>query len=242
MLENYQMKNSIIVIPIINLILCLIPCAIVISIMYKWTKDIKNYVYGFLRMISQLLLLGYILAFIFNAEKYWIVILCLCFMSSVASWISLNPVKDKRKNLFLFSCISIFIAGSTILILITQFVLKINPWFSPKEMIPLGGMIFSAGMNSISLASDRFFSEIKKGETYLNARATAFKTSLIPVTNMLFAVGLVSIPGVMTGQILSGVSPLIAVRYQIMILAMIFSSGGLSSAIFLTLIRKNERF
>ncbi|MCF6190181.1 MAG: ABC transporter permease [Cocleimonas sp.] len=63
----------------------------------------------------------------------------------------------------------------------------------------------------------------------------AFRTAMIPITNSLFAVGLVSLPGMMTGQILSGVDPLVAVRYQIMVMAMVFASGGISSAICLVL-------
>jgi len=60
---------------------------------------------------------------------------------------------------------------------------------------------------------------------------------LIPITNSLLAVGLVSLPGIMTGQILSGVSPLIAVRYQIMVMLMLFSATGLTAALFYQLIR-----
>ena len=64
------------------------------------------------------------------------------------------------------------------------------------------------------------------------------QAALIPVINSLFAVGLVSLPGMMTGQILSGVSPLIAARYQIIVMCMIFPSAGISTAIFLALARK----
>jgi putative ABC transport system permease protein len=65
---------------------------------------------------------------------------------------------------------------------------------------------------------------------------------MIPVINSLFAVGLISLPGMMTGQILSGVSPLIAVRYQIMVMCMLFGAAGLSTVCFLTMIRKTEHF
>ena len=68
-------------------------------------------------------------------------------------------------------------------------------------------------------------------------RIEALKASLIPITNSLFAVGLVSLPGMMTGQILSGVSPFIAARYQIMVMCMIFASAGISAASFLALVR-----
>jgi len=71
----------------------------------------------------------------------------------------------------------------------------------------------------------------------LNAINAILKTSLIPITNMLLAVGLVSLPGMMTGQILSGVSPMIAVRYQIMVMCMFFSSTGISVAVFLQSVR-----
>jgi putative ABC transport system permease protein len=72
-----------------------------------------------------------------------------------------------------------------------------------------------------------------------NIRSVAFNASLIPTLNSLFAVGLVSLPGMMTGQILSGVAPAIAVKYQIVVMVMIFSSAGLSTAIFLYLSRKH---
>jgi len=74
---------------------------------------------------------------------------------------------------------------------------------------------------------------------YKKARSIALQASLIPITNSLLAVGLVSLPGMMTGQILSGISPLIAARYQIMVMCMIFGSAGISAAMFLTLIKNN---
>ena len=100
-------------------------------------------------------------------------------------------------------------------------------------MIPLRGMIFASSMNGISLAAERLESELKQGQPYEKAKVIALRTSLIPITNMLLAVGLVSVPGMMTGQILSGVSPLIAVRYQIMLMCMIFGSSCISAAVFL---------
>ena len=106
-------------------------------------------------------------------------------------------------------------------------------------MIPLAGMIFANAMNSVSLSAERFSSEIKENKSYRESRNIAFNASLIPNINTLFAVGIVSLPGMMTGQILSGVDPLIAVRYQIMVMCMIFGSAGISTAIFLSLIKKD---
>ena len=98
-------------------------------------------------------------------------------------------------------------------------------------------MIFASSMNGISLTGERLKAELERDVTYDNARGIALKATLIPITNSLFAVGLVSLPGVMTGQILSGISPLIAVRYQIMVMCMLFSAVGLSSYLFLVLIQ-----
>lgn len=141
--------------------------------------------------------------------------------------------------LYMKSLGAIALAGVLILILVTQGVLNLQPWFMPSYLIPLAGMIFANAMNSVSLAGERLEAETGRGIPYLQARIIALKASLIPITNSLFAVGLVSLPGMMTGQILSGVSPLIAVRYQIMVMCMIFGAAGIASAIFLVLVRSN---
>jgi putative ABC transport system permease protein len=96
-------------------------------------------------------------------------------------------------------------------------------------------MIFANSMNALSLGAERFFREKKNGLNYIEARNAGLTTALIPVTNTFFAVGLVSLPGMMTGQILAGIDPLIAVRYQILIMTTLFGSAGLSSAVFLYL-------
>jgi putative ABC transport system permease protein len=121
----------------------------------------------------------------------------------------------------------------------TQGVLDLQPWYLPSSVIPLAGMIFAGAMNSISLAGERVEAETNRDVPYERSRSIALQASLIPITNTLFAVGLVSLPGMMTGQILSGVSPLIAVRYQIMVMCMIFGSAGISSAMFLTLVKSD---
>jgi len=102
----------------------------------------------------------------------------------------------------------------------------------------LAGMVFSNSMNMISLAVERMNAELERKETFDYARNIAMYAAMIPTINTMFAVGLVSLPGMMTGQILSGISPLIAVRYQIMVMCMIFAAGGLSTALFLKISRK----
>lgn len=233
------MTSSISTIPLASLLYLLVPVALVIWVQYKWSLNYKEGIYSVGRMLGQLLLIGYFLGFIFNAQSAWMIIFVLTVMVLASSWIALRTVQVQRNKLLQYVVISLLIGGGSVLLLVTQGVLKIDPWFSAKVMIPMAGMIFSNAMNSISLAAERFDEEFHRGESYLSARNIAFKTALIPMINSLFAVGLVSLPGMMTGQILSGVDPLIAARYQVVVMAMIFASGGLSSALYLIQIQKH---
>jgi putative ABC transport system permease protein len=93
-------------------------------------------------------------------------------------------------------------------------------------------MIFASSMNQISLSAERYLAERARDLDHPAARAIAIRASLIPLLNTFFAVGLVQLPGMMTGQILAGADPLIAVRYQILVMLMLLSSGGLAAALF----------
>ncbi len=226
-------------IPLFRLAMAFIPVAVVIYILWKWKLNYKNSIYAVSRMLVQLLLIGYALGFIFGAGKSWIVLLVLAVMIVSAGIIALRTIDIPKKPLYSISFASIVIGGGLILILITQIVLALDPWYMPSYMIPLAGMIFANAMNSISIAGERLHSELSRGSTYEHARNKALYASLIPITNSLFAVGLVSLPGMMTGQILSGVSPFIAARYQIMVMCMVYGAVGISSAIFLTMARSH---
>lgn len=227
------MQNTIETISLPHLAIAFIPVALVIGIIWKWNVGHKNAIYAVLRMLVQLLLIGYLLTFIFESESYGMIIAILFIMVSASSWIALNSIEEIRKQLYPKAFYAIGVGGGLTLALITAGVLNLTPWYSPRYLIPLAGMIFATSMNSVSLSAERLFSEGRRGESYEAAKAIAFHAALIPVINSLFAVGLVSLPGMMTGQILSGVSPFIAARYQIMVMCMIFGSAGISAAIFL---------
>jgi len=234
-----MMSGSIQTIPLLNLAMAFVPVIVVIIIIGKWQLGYKSSLYAVCRMLIQLLLIGYFLTYIFKTESALLVVAVLTVMLFSASWIALRTVSIPRKTLYIKSFLAILLGGGFILILMSQAVLNLTPWYLPSYTIPLAGMIFANSMNSISLAGERIEAEMGRDISYDKARSIALKASLIPITNSLLAVGLVSLPGMMTGQILSGVSPLIAVRYQIMVMCMIFGSAGLSAAIFLTLIKEN---
>lgn len=225
-----------------QLALSFIPVAVVVGLMILWRQDYGRALQAIARMLLQLTLVGYILIYIFETESGIIISGVLAVMLLAASWIALYTVALPKRTLFFASFISVLLGGGTTLLLITQGVLELQPWYQPSYMIPLAGMIFSASMTNISLALERLHAELQNGVTFLHARDTAFRTSMIPVVNSFLAVGVISLPGMMTGQILSGVSPLVAVRYQIMVMCMIFGAAGLSTVCFLTMVRKTEHF
>ncbi len=221
-----------------NLILAAIPVIVVIALQFAWKLEGKTAIYAASRMLGQLMIVGYFLAYLFQSETPGPVLLVITVMSFLSSWIALRTIAPQRRQLYIKALFAIAAGGGSTLFLITGGVLALKPWFLPRFFIPLAGMIFSNSMNAVSLAAERFASEVREGHENEKARGKAFQAAMIPITNSLFAVGLVSVPGMMTGQILSGVEPTIAARYQIMVMCMIYGSAGLSSAIFLQAINR----
>ena len=215
-----------------------IPVMVTMIIMMRWSLSPRRALVAVLRMLLQLVLIGYVLNYIFTSEGSALVIIVLSLMLLAASWISLNTLQLPSRWLYLYSLVAIAVGGVFTLAITTQGILRLDPWYDPRSMIPIAGMIFSNSMTSISLAGERFFSEYRDRPDFVYCRDVAYQAALIPVVNALLAVGLVSLPGMMTGQILSGVSPLLAVRYQIMVMLMVFGSAGISAALFLTLLRR----
>lgn len=186
-------------------------------------------------MLIQLIAIGYLLVFIFESKNIYIGMFIVSFMIAISSWITLRVTNEKNLKHYSFILISVASSGLINLSLITIFVLELTPLYEPRFVIPIAGMVFSNAMNALSIAIERFEKEIQREESFEKAREVAFKACMIPQINSLLAVGLVSLPGMMTGQILSGVDPLIAVRYQIMIMTMILSNAGISAIVYFTL-------
>jgi len=229
------------VIPAFELAIAFIPSAIVVVIMFFWSAGAQTTLYAMLRMLVQLLLIGYVLVYLFEADNPAIILGVMAFMLVVASWIAIRPVRNKQLHSYLYALSAISVGGILTLAVVSQAVLSIQPWFSPRHLIPLAGMIFAASMNAVSLAAERLQSENDSGTPYLEARQIALRAALIPITNSLFAVGLVALPGMMTGQILSGISPLVAAKYQIVVMTMLFGASGLSAAMYLELVNRRSR-
>lgn len=232
------MNTSVHAIELSQLVLIFVPALLVIVVMFFLSLRAGNALYAMARMLGQLLLIGYFLTFIFEAENPWVVFAVLTVMIGASSWIALNNSREHRRELFHASLLAIGLSGTLVLLVVVFGVLQPEPWYEPRVLIPLAGMIFANSMTSVSLTAERLQAELAHGDDWKTAVNTALQAGLIPMINSLFAVGLVSLPGMMTGQILAGVSPLIAARYQIMVMCMIFASGGFAIFLFVWLSRK----
>jgi len=229
------MESTIQIIPLINLSIIFIPVLLALFILVKWSLQAGNALYSIVRMLIQLLLVGYVLVYIFETNNIWITLSVIVMMIIASSWIGLRTLEKMRLQLFSHSVLASTLGGGVVLLIVVWPVLSLEPLYKSQFTIPLAGMIFANSMNTISLALERLHAEMNNGATFVQARNTAMHTAMIPIINSMFAVGLVSLPGMMTGQVLSGVSPLIAVRYQIVVMCMIFASAAFSTAILLKL-------
>jgi len=224
----------------LDLLWCLVPIVLVSGIYISWQGKPSEIIIAILRMVVQLVAVGYVLISIFENPSPWISAGIVSIMLLVAAWVAIRPVRHHTGYLPA-ALIALGCSVALHLSISLMLVLKADNWFQPQLLIPLAGMYFANTMNAISLAAERYHSELHNGATAEKARLTAFHASMIPQINSLLAVGLVALPGMMTGQILSGVSPLIAVRYQIMIMAMILGTAGLGAALMLWLLTRNKK-
>lgn len=218
---------------------CSLPVMVVCGIYMAWQGRPREILLASARMLVQLVAVGYLLVSIFNNPSPWISAAIVSVMLLIASWIAIGPVR-KQPGYLLPALVALGCSVGLHLLISLGLVLKVESWYQPQLLIPLAGMYFANTMNAISLAAERYQAELSRGIAEPEARITAFHAAMIPQVNGLLAVGVVALPGMMTGQILSGVSPLIAVRYQIMIMTMILGASGLGAALMLWLLGRNR--
>jgi putative ABC transport system permease protein len=220
-----------------NLLYLLIPAFVVGYFYFRWVGNKVEILYASARMLLQLLLVGYLLAYLFEAKTSYLSIVIIIVMISAASLITLRNITHKNWQVYKSVFVAILIGGSLNLVLVIYFVLDLDSFSEPRYVIPIAGMLYANCMNAVSLVAERFEKE-SQIHSYEEARAISFRASLIPQINSFLAVGLVSLPGMMTGQILAGTDPIVAVRYQIMVMFMVLGSSGISTIIYLSQ-RKN---
>ncbi|SIS58683.1 ABC transporter permease [Neptunomonas antarctica] len=225
----------------LSLAWCLIPVILICGVYFYWNGKPADILLASARMTLQLIGVGYVLVALFGNPSLWLTIGVLAVMISAAAWIAIRPV-NHHKGFLKPAFIALGVSVALHLLITLKLVLAVDVWYEPRVIIPLAGMYFANTMNAISLAAERYHAELHEGKDEKIARLNAFHAAMIPQINGLLAVGLVALPGMMTGQILSGVSPLIAVRYQIMIMTMILGTSGMGAALMLWLLGRNYRY
>ncbi len=211
---------------------------------------LRSLLWGTIRAIVQLLLLGHILVFLFSTEKPWVVFIVIALMILFAAHIARGRTPHATSYSIRYAYLSLFTSTFLIGIVVCALIVRADPWWSPRIAIPIAGMILGNSMNGIAIALDRLYSETStraeeiEGLLALGASPweaireplrASLRAGMIPILNSLKAVGLVFIPGMMTGQILGGVDPLIAIRYQIVVMLMIAAAVSIGSLILLGL-------
>lgn len=218
---------------------CALPIALVSVIYIAWQGKPGELFLAVGRMLVQLIGVGFVLISIFDNPSLPLSLAIVSLMLIVAGWIAIRPVRH-HAGYFLPALFALLVAVGVHLFISLVLVLEAERWYQPQLLIPLAGMYFANTMNAISLAAERYHSELHNQVAEPKARLTAFHAAMIPQINGLLAVGLVALPGMMTGQILSGVSPLIAVRYQIMIMTMVLGASGVGAALMLYLLGRYQ--
>jgi putative ABC transport system permease protein len=193
------------------------------------------------RMIVQLLLVGFVLRVVFDISNQWITLLVAVLMASAASF------ETSARQEYRLPAPWHYLTGGgatvfatliiTVLALITT--LRPHPWYNAREALPLTGIILGNAMNSVSLSLNSFFTMVHRERAAIEARLAlgdnrylalhvisvqAIRTALIPTINVMTAAGLITMPGIMTGQLLAGMDPVAAAKYQILL--MFFIVGG----------------
>ncbi|MGI0485053.1 ABC transporter permease [Pantanalinema rosaneae CENA516] len=188
------------------------------------------------RTVMQLLVVGYVLAVVFAFNNPWLVLAILGVMLTIATIVARNRISKKVPYLLPLVGSSMLISTALTLLYTSIFVLQPSPWYEPRYIIPLAGIVLGNAMNGAAITGERFVSTLNSSqleiETHLSLGATpqqaivqyrrdAIRAGLIPTINTMMVVGLVTLPGIMTGQLLSGVDPLTATAYQILIMFML---------------------
>ena len=142
-------------IPLANLMLGFLPVIILIAVMRLWGLSISNSIYANIRMLIQLLLIGYVLTFIFETDQPIIIGFCRLLYDFHVSLDCNEAFKEKGIYPFIVIFLSLALSGLAVLILISQFIVDLPRWFEPSFVVPIAGMIFANSMNTVSsLAKD----------------------------------------------------------------------------------------
>jgi putative ABC transport system permease protein len=204
----------------------------------------RSLIVASLRMTVQLLIVGFVLHWVFALGEWYLVLALGSLMTLVAGVSAVSRTKSRFPGVWLSSIVSVWSSSWLVTAIALLAIVRVEPWYRPQYALPLLGMVLGNTLSGISLGLDRFNSELESRrdeiETLLALGATrweaalgsiqeAIRTGMIPTINAMLVTGLVSLPGMMTGQLLSGVDPIQAVKYQLVIMFVIAAGTSLGT-------------
>jgi putative ABC transport system permease protein len=206
----------------------------------------RRVVVAALRSTVQLLLLGLVLKVLFSTANPWLVGLLASVMLAVAGYEVMARQKHRLRGVWGYGTgtLSMFLSSFSIAVLALLVILQPVPWYTPQYAIPLLGMLLGNTMTGIAVSLDNLTRQTldrrhqiearlalgqTTGEAFGDIRRDALRAGLIPIVNAMTTAGIVSLPGMMTGQILAGSPPMEAAKYQLLILFLIAAGTGLGS-------------
>ena len=221
---------------------------IVINIVISWRLDLRlgrPLLWAAIRMVVQLSIIGWVLSWVFEVRHFTWLLIVSGIMTGVAGWTAANrdshPYPGLRRNTMLaIWCSSWTITACAVWIVADD----PRDALAPDHVIPLLGMILGNSLNAVSLTSMTFGDHMTRQRAHVEGLLTlgasrweatrfaiqrALRTGLTPMVHTMSVVGLVSLPGMMTGQLLAGAPPASAIRYQIVIMFCIASSTALAA-------------
>lgn len=221
----------------------------IVSMAYRLSME-RTLALATTRTVVQLTAVGYLLEWIFRLNAWYAVLPVLLVMTTLAAHAAVGRTSRGYPGMFGVALGGIFGAATTVLMFAMVLVIGVEPWWSPRYIIPILGMILGNSLTGVSLGLDRFVggladqrAEVElmlshgatRSEAVRRLRAEAVRVGMIPIVNSMMIVGTVSLPGMMTGQILSGTAPAVAVSYQIVIMFLLASATALGTVAVVTL-------
>lgn len=202
----------------------------------------KQLLLASVRTIVQLLLVGYVLKYVFALQSLWLIFGLALLMVGIASRAATGRAAYTYSQMTLHAFLSLAASGLLTTFVVTAVIINVHPWYRPQYLVPLLGMILGNCLTSVSLSLDGLLSDVIQRrpeiEMALSHGASAWEAAseplqaavrrgMVPTINSMLVVGIVSLPGMMTGQILAGSDPLQAVKYQIVVMFMLAAATAL---------------
>ncbi len=215
----------------------------------------KSIAVATVRAFIQLLAMGFLLIYVFKYQNWWFVLLILLAMVMAATQIAVSRVRKRVSGLYLNVFLSLFVSAIVIAFIVVEGVIHPDPWYSARQLIPITGMALGNAVSATAVAMDRLFADmdarrdeiftmIALGATPREASFPSIKAAvgagITPTLATMSAAGIVQIPGMMSGQILSGSDPILAAKYQIVVLLMVSAATTVAIVMICFLVYKKR--